>query len=414
MSNNIYLPNLVGKGYGKYWNFKGRFRVCKGSRASKKSKTTALNFIVRMMQYKQANLLVVRKTYSTLKDSCFAELNWAIQTLGVSKYWEAKTSPLEITFLPTNQKIYFRGLDDPFKITSITTYRGVLCWLWIEEAYEIDKEEDFEILQESIRGKVPNGLFKQITLTFNPWNEKHWLKKRFFDCEEDEDILSITTNYMLNEWLDNSDKKMFENMKKNNPRRYQVAGLGEWGISDGLVYENFCEMYFNLDIIKNRESVTSIFGLDFGYTNDPTALFCALVDTNLKEIYVFDELYKKSLTNFKIYQEIFNMGYSKEIIVADSAEPKSIEELRELGITKIRPAKKGKDSLNNGIQFIQDFKIIIHPKCKNFLNEICNYTWCKDETGKPINKPIDDFNHLLDAMRYAVQSINKSDRFSFK
>ena len=130
MNNNIYLPNLVGKGYGKYWNFKGRFRVCKGSRASKKSKTTALNFIVRMMQYKQANLLVVRKTYSTLKDSCFAELNWAIQTLGVSKYWEAKTSPLEITFLPTNQKIYFRGLDDPFKITSITTYNGVLCWLW--------------------------------------------------------------------------------------------------------------------------------------------------------------------------------------------------------------------------------------------------------------------------------------------
>lgn len=413
MENRIYLPDIVGKGYREYWNFEGRFRVCKGSRASKKSKTTALNFIFRMMKYKDSNLLVVRKTYNTLKDSCFAELRWAINTLGVSKYWECKTSPLEIVYLPTNQKIYFRGLDDPFKITSITTQKGVLCWLWIEEAYEIDNEEDFDILQESIRGKVPKGLFKQITLTFNPWNEKHWIKKRFFDCN-DNDILAITTNYMINEWLDNADKKMFEDMKKNNPRRYQVAGLGEWGVTNGLVYENFFEMDFDVEEIKKRKNIVSIFGLDFGYTNDPTALFCGLVDIDIKEIYVFDELYKKALTNFKIYQEVFNMGYIKEVIVADSAEPKSIEELRELGINKIRAAKKGKDSLNNGIQYIQDFKIIIHPKCKNFLNEICNYTWSKDEMGKSINRPIDKYNHLLDAMRYAIQSINKEDRFSFK
>lgn len=413
MENRIYLPDIVGKGYREYWNFEGRFRVCKGSRASKKSKTTALNFIFRMMKYKDSNLLVVRKTYNTLKDSCFAELRWAINTLGVSKYWECKTSPLEIIYLPTNQKIYFRGLDDPFKITSITTEKGVLCWLWIEEAYEIDNEEDFDILQESIRGKVPKGLFKQITLTFNPWNEKHWIKKRFFDCN-DNNILAITTNYMINEWLDNADKKMFEYMKKNNPIRYQVAGLGEWGVTNGLVYENFFEMDFDVEEIKKRKNIVSIFGLDFGYTNDPTALFCGLVDIDIKEIYVFDELYKKALTNFKIYQEVFNMGYIKEVIVADSAEPKSIEELRELGINKIRAAKKGKDSLNNGIQYIQDFKIIIHSKCKNFLNEICNYTWSKDEMGKSINRPIDKYNHLLDAMRYAIQSINKEDRFSFK
>ena len=411
--NKIYLPNLIGKGYKDYWHFKGRFRICKGSRASKKSKTTALNFIVRMMQYPDANLLVVRKTFKTLKDSCFAELTWAINILGVSKYWECKLSPLEIVYLPTNQKIYFRGLDDPLKITSITTEKGVLCWLWIEEAYEIDNEEDFDILQESTRGKVAKELLKQITLTFNPWNEKHWIKKRFFD-KKDEDILAITTNYMINEWLDNSDKKMFEDMKKNNPRRYQVAGLGNWGVTEGLVYENFYEMNFNINDIKNKQHIVSIFGLDFGYTNDPTALFCGLVDLTNKEIYVFDELYKKALTNFKIYEEILKLGYNNEVIIADSAEPKSIAELKELGINKIRPAKKGKDSLNNGIQFIQDFKIIINPKCKNFLNEICNYTWSKNEIGKLTNKPIDNYNHLLDAMRYAIQSINDGDRFSFK
>ena len=229
LKNKIYLPDIVGRGYKTYWNFKGRFRVCKGSRASKKSKTTALNFITRLIEYPSANLLVVRKTFRTLKDSCFAELKWAIDRLGVSNYFECRVSPLEITYKPTGQKIYFRGLDDPLKITSITVSTGVLCWLWIEESYEIGSESDFDILQESIRGEVPKGLFKQITLTFNPWNEHHWLKKRFFDCEPNEDILAITTNYMINEWLDDSDRKMFEDMKKHNPKRYQVAGLGNWG-----------------------------------------------------------------------------------------------------------------------------------------------------------------------------------------
>ena len=412
--NKIWLPNLIGKGYSKYWHFKGRYRICKGSRASKKSKTTALNFIYRIMLYKDSNLLVVRKTFRTIKDSCFSELIWAIERLGVSNFWSFQHSPLEMTYLPTWQKIYFRGLDDPFKITSITVSKGVLCWLWIEEAFEISNEQDFDILQESIRGQVPNNLFKQITLTFNPWNENHWLKKRFFDCEPNPDILAITTTYKCNEWLDNSDIKMFQDMKKNNIRRYQVAGLGKWGVADGLVYENFCQKEFNYYEISKRHNVKSIFGLDFGYTNDPTALFCGLIDLNFKEIYVFDELYKKALTNFQIYQHIFQMGYSKEIIRADSAEPKSIAELRELGLTRIRSTRKGKDSINNGIQFIQGYKIIIHPRCTNFFSEISSYTWAKDKFGKLTNKPIDDSNHLLDAMRYAIEEILTCNLFSFE
>ena len=411
--NRIWLPAIIGKGYSKYWHFKGRYRVCKGSRASKKSKTTALNFIYRIMKYKDANLLVIRKTYRTIKDSCFAELKWAIERLNSLDYWKIQTSPLEMTYLPTGQKIYFRGLDDPLKITSITVTKGVLCWVWIEEAFEIANESDFDILQESIRGVVPHGLFKQITLTFNPWNEKHWIKKRFFDCEKNDDLLAITTNYKCNEWLDDADKKMFLNMQKNNPRRYQVAGLGNWGIAEGLIYENFTEREFDFMEILKRKNVKPIFGLDFGYTNDPTALFCGIIDTVFKEIYVFDELYKKALTNSQIYDEILKMGYAKEIITADCSEPKSITELRELGITRIRSARKGKDSINNGIQFIQGFKIIIHPRCNNFLTEISNYTWDKDKYGKTINKPIDSFNHLLDAMRYATESITKQHLFSF-
>ena len=234
MSKKISLKKVVGKGYNRYWHYKGRYRVCKGSRASKKSKTTALWYIHNMMKYKGANTLVIRKTYRTLHDSCFTELKWAINRLEVQKYWDIKESPLEMTYKPTGQKIYFRGLDDPLKVTSITVEVGSLCWCWIEEAYEIMNEDDFDMIDESIRGVVEGNLFKQITLTFNPWNEHHWLKKRFFD-DPDSETLAMTTNYMCNEWLDEADKKVFETMKKNNPRRYRVAGLGEWGIVDGLV-----------------------------------------------------------------------------------------------------------------------------------------------------------------------------------
>lgn len=414
-ARKVNLPEVVGKGYGSFWNFKGRYRIVKGSRASKKSKTTALNSIARIMEYPQANLLCVRKTYRTLKDSCFTELKWAIHRLGVDAWWDAKESPLEMTYKPTGQKILFRGLDDPLKVTSITVEVGVLCWLWIEEAYEISSEADFDTLDESIRGEVPPGLFKQITLTFNPWNEHHWIKHRFFDAVPDPDILAMTTNYTCNEWLDAADKKVFETMKRNNPRRYRVAGLGDWGIVEGLVYENWEERLFSIDEVRKMPGVKSAFGLDFGYANDPTALFCGLIDTSSKTLWVIDEIYKRGMSNEDIADAVIKAGYSKERIRADSAEPKSIDRLYALGLAHIRRARKGKDSINNGIDFIQDYKIFIHPRCTNFLTEIGNYTWDTDaKTGKKLNRPIDDFNHLMDAMRYALEEYSTGPNYSFK
>lgn len=398
----IYLPAIVGRGYKKFWNFKGRYRVVKGSRASKKSKTAALWFIYNLMKYPDANLLVIRKTFRTLKDSCFTELKWAVHRLQVDHLWEFKESPIEATYKPTGQKIYFRGLDDPLKVTSIAVDTGYLCWMWIEEAYEIMNEADFDTLDESIRGEVPDGLFKQITFTFNPWNEHHWLKKRFFDAEPDPDILAMTTNYLCNEWLDAADKRVFEKMKKNNPRRYAVAGLGGWGIVDGLVFENWREEAFTLEQIQRDFKIESAFGLDFGYTNDPSAFFAGFIDVENKKIFVWDEFYEKGLSNKRIFMKLVAMGYAKERITADSAEPKSIDELKGYGL-RVKGAAKGKDSINNGIQFIQDFEIIVHPRCVNFLTEISNYTWDKDKFGHKLNKPIDDFNHLMDAMRYALE-----------
>lgn len=423
----VYLPDVVGKGYASFWHFKGRYRVVKGSRASKKSKTAALWFIWNMMKYPGASLLVIRKVLRTMKDSCFTELRWAIGRLGVEPLWAIKESPLEMTYLPTKQKIYFRGLDDSLKVTSITVRSGSLCWMWIEEAYEISREEDFDALDESIRGEVPEGLFKQITLTFNPWNEHHWLKRRFFDQSpktdrgpksdqnQNSNILAITTNYLCNEWLDEADLRVFETMRINNPRRYRVAGLGEWGIVDSLIYENWEEKPFNIEELNKLSSIKSVFGLDFGYTNDPSALFCGMIDPKSKTLWVFDELYQTGMSNEQIFAKISELGYRKEKIRADSAEPKSIDRLRELGIPNIQRARKGKDSVKYGIDFIQDYHIIVHPKCVNFLTEISNYTWDEDnKTGKKLNKPIGDFNHLMDAMRYALEDFSRGNIFSFE
>lgn len=395
----INIAKVVGRGYKKFWNFKGRYNVIKGSRASKKSKTTALRWIYLMMKYDKSNLLVIRKTYRTLKDSCWTDLKWATRRLEVESLWSFKESPLEATYLPTGQKILFRGLDDPLKVTSITVDYGYLCWAWLEEAFEVNSEADFDTLDESIRGELPPNLWKQWVISFNPWNERHWLKKKFFDVSNP-DILAQTTNYTCNEWLDEADKRLFENMKINNPRRYNVAGLGNWGITEGLVYDNVHIDYrFELTDMVNYKTVC---GMDFGYTNDPTAFFIGFLDEKNKALYIWDELYEKGLTNRMIYDRLMSMGYGKESIVCDSAEPKSIAELRGYGL-RAKAAVKGKDSISHGIQYIQGLTIYIHPRCVNFTTEIQNYTFDKDKFGNSINQPIDDFNHLMDAMRYALE-----------
>lgn len=412
ITKEVSLKDIVGKGYKEFWNTKKRYVVCKGSRASKKSKTAALWHIVHIMQHPGANALVIRKTERTLRDSCYADLKWAINRLGVDSYWKATLSPLELVYLPTKQRIIFRGLDDPLKLTSISTECGSICFVLIEEAYEITKEEDFDFIDESIRGELQDGLWKRITIILNPWSESHWIKKRFFD-NPDDDVLAMTTTYKINEFLDEADIKLFEKMKINNPRRYKTAALGEWGISEGLIYDDFIEEDFDISEIKKRTNAKFCFGLDFGYVNDATALFCGIIFEQEKLLYVFDELYEKNLSNEKIAEKIFKMGYSKEKIIADSAEPKSIDRLYDLGIRGIKAARKGKDSIVNGIDYLQDFKIIVHPICVNFLLEIQNYAWQTDKNGKQINKPIDDFNHLMDAMRYATEDFAKGDIFSF-
>ena len=202
---NISIKKTIGQNYGDFWCTKRRYRVCKGSRGSKKSKTTAINMITRLVQYPESNGLCVRRYQNTLRDSVFSDLKWAIHKLQLDQFFDWTVSPMEIIYKPTGQKILFRGLDDGLKITSISVDYGVLCWVWIEEAYEISSEDDFNKLDMSIRGQVPEGYFKQITLTFNPWSANSWLKARFFDSPDDDTFVKTTT-YQCNEWLDDADR----------------------------------------------------------------------------------------------------------------------------------------------------------------------------------------------------------------
>ena len=406
----VSLQEAVGKNYFDYWNTKKRYRVCKGGRGSKKSKTTALNMMCRLIEYPESNGLCIRRYGNTMRDSVYSDLLWAIHRLGLDAQFEWTVSPMQITRIETGQKILFRGLDDGLKVTSISVDKGYICWVWIEEAYELSNEADFNKLDMSIRGLLPDGYFKQITLTFNPWSANSWLKARFFDVV-DEDVFTKTTTWKCNEWLDDGDRKIFEKMKKENPRRYRIEGDGDWGIAEGLIYEKFRVEDFDVDEIRKLPGIKSAFNLDFGFT-DPNAFVCEMVDNTNMNIYIFDEWYQTGVTNKVIASKIKEMGYGGQVIVCDSAEPKSIAELQDEGI-KAEPSRKGKDSVNHGIQLIQNYNIIIHPKCVEFQKEISNYCWAKDKNGKPTDKPDHEFSHGMDSMRYGITKILMPDAFSF-
>ena len=399
----INLKDKIGRGYATFWNFKGRYRVCKGGRGSKKSTTTAQWIIYNMMKMPLANTLVVRQTFNTHLDSTWVQLKWATQQLGVAHLWTFSKSPLKATYNPTGQVILFRGLDDPMSITSITVPVGYLCWCWFEEAYQVKSEDAFDKVDMSIRGELPEGYFKQITLTFNPWSDKHWLKKRFFDEPNDEDKLAMTTNYLCNEWLGDDDIKLFNSMKIKFPKRYRVEGLGDWGIIDGLVFDNWKIEEFDHTKIKGE----LLIGLDFGFVNDPTALICSILDEQNKKLYIFDEHCQKGMLNDAIAQMIINKGYGKSTIIADSAEQKSIEEIKRKGIYRIKPAAKGGGSIVQGIQQLLQYDIIVHPSCEETIKELENYAWDVDKEGTGVNKPIDAYNHCIDALRYSLQCVGQ-------
>ena len=415
----INVSEMMGDGYDDFWRFKGRYRVVKGGRGSKKSTTTALWIVIRMMRTPSANTLVLRRYFNTHRNSTFAQIQWAINRMGVGSLWKATMSPLEMTFKPTGQKIIFRGLDDPQSITSITVEKGHICWCWWEEAFQINDESAFDKVDLSLRGQMPKELFIQHTLTLNPWSDKHWIKRRFFDSQDNPDIMAITRNYTCNEFLSDADLALFERMKVENPRRFAIEGNGEWGISEGQVFENWETHEFDVEAMRHdfidygERRYIDRFGLDFGFSQDPTAFIHAMIDTRKREIYLCNEIYKTHLLIDDMYREIKALGFDGAEIIADSAQPGTIAELKKRGLIRIKPAKKGQNSVRDGIARLQDYHIFIHPKCTNAIVEFSNYVWAKDKmNGQYLTVPVDEFNHIIDALRYATEDLGIK-RFSW-
>lgn len=291
-NEELNLKTIVGGGYEEFWNDRHRYRVVKGGRGSKKSTTTALWFIWHIMKHPLANAVVIRKTFNTHKDSTYAQLKWAAMKLGVLDKWDFIKSPLEVTYIPTGQKILFRGFDDPLKLTSMTVAVGALCWVWLEEAYEIDKVEDFDTFDESIRGEMPTGLWKQITITYNPWIQSHWTKTRYWDGECHANVYRLTTTHKCNEFLDQADHDKIEELQYTNPQRYKVVGLGEYGMPGGTYFDEFRE---DIHVIKSfplpdhwSRYTTKDYGLDM------LANFWVAIDT-YGNGYVYKELYESDL-----------------------------------------------------------------------------------------------------------------------
>lgn len=400
----VNLPDIVGKGYGQFWRSKNFYRVVKGGRGSKKSKTTALYYIVAILKYSWANLLVVRRFSNTNKQSTYTDLKWAANRLKVSHLFKFNESLPEITVKATGQKILFRGLDDPLKITSITVDNGLLSWLWLEEAYQVENQDKFETLVESIRGSIDSpDFFKQITVTFNPWSERHWLKSAFYDKDSrKKDVFADTTTYRVNEWLDQQDIDRYEDLWRTNPRRAAVVANGDWGVAEGLVFENYEVRDFDIMATIKRVGETTA-GVDFGFTHDPTTFPRLAVDLDNKELWIYAEHYEYAMTTDDIYQMIVNADMQNALITADSAEQRLIAELRAKGIKRIVPSIKGAGSINAGLDFMKQFKIYIHPSCVKTIEEFDTYIYKQDKDGKWLNEPIDDNNHNIDAIRYALE-----------
>lgn len=390
--NEVYLPYIT--------SYEHRYEVMYGSAGSGKSVFITQKLLIKALN-KKRKILVIRKTQASQRESCWRLFLDVLVEWKILTYCKIRLSDYTIE-LPNGSIILFKGLDDPEKIKSIAGITDI----WIEEATELN-EIDFDQLNLRLRAKVPE---QQIFLSFNPISKANWVYKRWFadDAKLNDDTFILKTTYKDNRFLPPEYIKSLEEMINTNPTYYRIYGKGEFCSLDKLVYTNWVKEEFDHTEIKGE----LIIGLDWGFVTDPTALIAGIVDEANKIIYIFKEYYETGLTNPQIAQIIKSLGFAKSDIRADSAEPKSIEELKQLGIQKIKPSVKGPDSVIHGIQKLQQYKLIVHPDCQETITELENYSWEKDKkSGEYINnKPVDSFNHILDALRYAMQKIWKNSK----
>ena len=382
--------NKTSPAFVPYFKNKSRYQIIWGGAGSGKSHKVARRVLYRVIS-EQHNYLITRKVNRTIKRSVFALMKNLISSWGLTQDFDINLTDLTMVYIPTGSQIMFTGMDDVEKLKSI---EGVTS-IWCEEATELT-QEDFEQLDLRLRGN--HGVTKQITMTLNPISEQHWIKKIFFD-DPISNVFELKTTYLDNEFIDPDYKMVMENKRKTNPRYYNIYALGNWGTAEGLVFNNVKARLIKESELKGLEYVQ---GLDFGYTNDPTAFNQTYIDLDNKKIYVFDGFYEKGLSNGAIASRLKDMEAHRSKTIADSSEPKSIDSIKAKGC-RIEGAKKGNDSINAGIDFLLDYEIIVNAHLVEFMTEFSNYAWAVDKNGKTTNKPVDDFNHFIDSLRYATE-----------
>lgn len=380
-----------------------RYQILWGGAGSGKSHIVARKILYRLLkeQHCKHNFLIIRKVDRTIKRSVFTLMKNIISKWGLIKDFDINLTDKTMVYRPTGAQIMFSGLDDVEKLKSI---EGVTS-IWCEEATELT-QEDFEQLDLRLRGET--GSLKQIILTLNPISEQHWIKRVFFD-DPIQGVFTLKTTYVDNAFIDNEYKMVMENKRKSNPRYYNIYALGNWGTAEGLIFTNVTQRLIRQEELQGLECVQ---GLDFGYTNDPSAFNISYVDKVNKRIFVYDGFYEKGLPNAEIAEKIKSMLAHKHMTTADSSEPKSIDYIRAKGVS-ISAAQKGPDSVNAGIDFLLEYEIIVNSHLVEFMTEFYNYSWAVDKNNKPTNKPIDDFNHFIDSLRYAVERIRIGQEITF-
>lgn len=374
------------------------------------------------MRDKGRNLVCIRKSDITNRDSTYAELTGAVYKMfgdKADRYWSIKQSPLQLTCRSNGNQIIFRGVNDEKqreKLKSITFQKGKLTDVWIEEATEIT-QADFEIIDDRLRGELPAGQFYQIRMTFNPVNKNHWIKKNFFD-RVDSNVLTHHSTYLMNRFIDDAYRSRMERRKEVDPEGYQIYGLGEWGEVGGLILHNWEVKDISLDL-NDYDDIA--IGQDFGFNHANAILLLGIRDDN---IYILDEIYVHEKETSEIIPIAIEKGLpTNKEMWCDSAEPDRIKMWKTAGFRakpvvkektvekKYQAAQidwlKGVVSKNNTIKRM----IYVHPHCINTIAELQQWKWKKNEqTGEYEDEPVPIMDDAMAALRYGVERWRKRKR----
>lgn len=383
-----------------------RYIVMKGSAGSGKSVDTAQHYILRLMSDPGRNLLCVRKSDVTNRDSTFAELQGAIFRMfgeQYKKYWYINSSDMRLECIANHNQIFFRGVNDEKqreKLKSIAVKRGKLTDVWIEEATELT-QSDFEIIDDRLRGELPEGQFYQIRLTFNPVSSSHWIKKHFFD-RADPDVFTHHSTYKDNRFIDDAYYRRMERRKEVDPDGYRIYGLGEWGEVGGLILTNYVVEDFDTSPERFDYMVNS---QDFGYNHADCIGEVGFKDG---ELYLCREIYEFEKDTGELIDLANERGFNKSLTMwCDSAEPDRIKMWRKAGY-KAKGVKKEPNSVRAQIDYLKLHKIHIHHSCTNTIKEIRQWKWKKNEkTNEYLDEPVNFFDDAMAMLRYSIEEERK-------